>query len=257
DVTRANRSPSAGLSPVGGAETGPGRAQVAARPGQLYFLLLMLTTEPSPAAMTPVSAGLSSAEAARRLAQVGPNAVETEDRFRVLRAGIAFSSNPLVIILLVASLVSGVLGEVLNATLIALMVVLSVGLNFVQVFRSEQAAHKLRSMVAPTASVWRDGRLLEIPMRTVVPGDLLEVRAGDLVPADGELQTVSTLMVDEAALTGESMPVEKEARDGQSAHLFAGTSVVSGMGRAVVTATGSRTQFGAIARALVDKAPPT
>ena len=163
--------------------------------------------------MTPASAGLSSLEAAQRLAQVGPNAVETEDRFRVLRAGIAFSSNPLVIILLLASLVSGVLGEVLNATLIALMVVLSVALNFVQVFRSEQAAHKLRGLVAPTATVWRDGRLSEIPMRTVVPGDLLEVRAGDLVPADAELQTVSTLMVDEAALTGESMPVEKEARE--------------------------------------------
>src|SRR6266567_2271573 len=216
----------------------------------------MLETPPR-AKAPPTVAGLSSAEAARRLAQVGPNAVETEDRFRVLRAGIAFSSNPLVIILLVASLVSGVLGEVLNATLIALMVVLSVGLNFVQVFRSEQAAHKLRSMVAPTASVWRDGSLLEIPVRTVVPGDLLEVRAGDLVPADAKLQTVSTLMIDEAALTGESMPVEKEALDGHSALLFAGTSVVSGMGQAVVTATGSKTQFGAIARALVEKAPPT
>src|SRR5207245_6683210 len=118
------------------------------------------------------------------------------------------------------------------------------------VFRTQQAAHKLRSMVAPTATVWRDGRPCEIPIRSVVPGDLLEVRAGDLVPADAELQTVSTLMVDEAALTGESMPVEKEARDDHSALLFAGTSVVSGMGQALVTATGSKTQFGAIARAL-------
>jgi Mg2+-importing ATPase len=216
-------------------------------------------TQPSPAPAAglssagaqpslPPTAGLSSAEAAQRLAQIGPNAVETEDRFRILRAGIAFSSNPLVIILLVASLISGVLGEVLNATLIALMVGLSVALNFVQVFRSEQAARNLCSMVAPTARVWRDGRLLEVPMRAVVPGDLLQVRAGDLVPADAELQTVSTLMVDEAALTGESMPVEKEAVDGHAALLFAGTSVVSGVGQAVVTATGARTQFGAIAR---------
>lgn len=201
--------------------------------------------------------GLSAAEAALRLQQVGPNAIETGDRFRLLRAGIAFSSNPLVIILLVASLVSGVLGEALNAALIALMVVLSVALNFVQVYRSEQAARKLRNIVAPTASVWRDGKIVEIPAREIVRGDLLEVRAGDLVAADADLRTVSTLAVDEAALTGESLPVEKHAMDGHTAKLFAGTSVVSGMGRAVVTATGPRTQFGAIARALVEKAPPT
>jgi P-type Mg2+ transporter len=205
----------------------------------------------------PEVGGLTSAEAARRLGEVGPNEVATGDRFRLLRAGIAFSSNPLVIILLAASLVSGVLGEALNATLIALMVVLSVSLNFVQVFRSEQAARKLRSMVAPTARVWRDGRVVDIPVREIVPGDLLEVRAGDLVPADADLHTASTLTVDEAALTGESLPVEKQTRDGHAAQLFAGTSIVSGMGSAVVTATGLRTQFGSIASALVEKAPPT
>jgi P-type Mg2+ transporter len=211
----------------------------------------------SPIPTDTTERGLSSAEAERRLGEVGPNEIETGDRFRLLRAGIAFSSNPLVIILLVASLVSGVLGEALNATLIALMVVLSVGLNFVQVFRSEQSARKLRSLVAPAASVRRDGRVVEIPVRQIVPGDLLEVRAGDLVPADADLRTVSTLTVDEAALTGESLPVEKHTVDGHAARLFAGTSIVSGMGRAVVTATGPRTQFGAIARALVEKAPPT
>jgi P-type Mg2+ transporter len=168
-----------------------------------------------------------------------------------------FPTNPLVLILLAASLVSGLLGEVLNATLIALMVVLSVGLNFVQVFRSEQAADKLRSIVAPTTTVWRDGSVVEIPVREVVPGDLLEMRAGDLVPADAELHTASTLSVDEAALTGESLPVDKRAHAGRAACLFAGTSIVSGVGQAVATATGPRTQFGAIARALVEKAPPT
>jgi Mg2+-importing ATPase len=197
--------------------------------------------------------GLSSAGAARRLAQVGPNEIQTGERFRLLRAALAFSSNPLVVILLVASLVSGVLGEVLNATLIAAMVVLSVGLNFVQVFRSGQAAQKLKSLVAPTTRVWRDGRLIELPVRQVVPGDLLEVRAGDLVPADADVRTVSTLSVDEAALTGESLPVEKRV----ASPLFAGTSIVSGAGQAVVTATGPRTQFGAIAHGLVEKAPPT
>src|SRR5260370_33246005 len=96
-----------------------------------------------------------------------------------------------------------------------------------------------------------------MPRPPGAPGARLEVRGGALVPADAELQTVSTLMVVEAALTGESMPVEKQALDGHAAQLFAGTSVVSGMAQAVVTATGARTQFGAIARALVDKAPPT
>lgn len=201
--------------------------------------------------------GLTFAEAQQRRQQFGPNEIETTRRFWAVRSALEFSTNPLVLILLAASLVSGVLGEALNATLIALMVVLSVVLNFVQVFRSEQAARKLQSLVAPTASVWRDGRPAEIPMRDVVPGDLLEVRAGDLLPADATLQTASTLMVDEAALTGESLPVEKRAGDRPADQLFAGTSVVSGVGEALVTATGSRTQFGAIARALVKQAPPT
>ena len=201
--------------------------------------------------------GLTTAEAQARLRQFGANEIRTGDRFRLLRAALAFASNPLVIILLVASTVSGVLGEPLNATLIALMVLFSVSLNFVQVYRSEQAARKLRGMVAPTASVWRDGRLSDISVRDIVPGDRLQVRAGDLVPADADLLTMSTLTVDEAALTGESLPVEKRPTDGRAARLFAGTSVVSGMGQALVTATGATTQFGAIARALVEKAPPT
>jgi P-type Mg2+ transporter len=201
--------------------------------------------------------GLSTAEAQVRLRQFGPNEISSGDRFRLLRAGLAFASNPLVIILLVASIVSGVLGEPVNATLIALMVLFSVSLNFVQVYRSEQAAGKLRGMVAPSASVWRDGQLSEIPVKDIVPGDQLQVRAGDLVPADADLRTATTLTVDEAALTGESLPVEKQTTDGHAAKLFAGTSVVSGMGQAVVTATGAETQFGAIARALVEKAPPT
>jgi P-type Mg2+ transporter len=199
------------------------------------------------------SGGLSQAEAARRLAQFGPNEVETARRFHLLRTGLAFLSSPLVLILLAASLISGLLGEALNATLIALMVLLSVALDFVQVFRSEQAARALQQLVAPTASVWRDGTLVEVPLREVVPGDLLELRAGDLLAADAVVHAANTLRADEAALTGESLPVEK--RNGDS--VYAGTSIVSGLGTAVVTQTGPRTQFGAIARALVDKAPPT
>src|SRR5438067_6263294 len=114
---------------------------------------------------------------------------------------------------MVASLVSGALGETLNATLIASLVVLSVVLDFYQVFSSEQAARELRSQVALTAAVWRDGRLDEVPAREIVPGDVLEARAGDLLPADARLDTSVTLSVDEAALTGESLPVEKHATE--------------------------------------------
>jgi P-type Mg2+ transporter len=203
------------------------------------------------------ASGLTTAEAIQRRAQFGPNEVTTDERFRVLRAGIAFSTNPLVLILRVASLISGLLGEVVNAGLIAAMIVLSVALNFVKVFRSEQAATRLKTLIAPTTTVLRDGKPIEIRVRDVVPGDVLVIRAGDLLPADATLLTRDGLSVDEAALTGESLPVEKRAGDPASERLFAGTSVVSGVGQALVTATGARTQFGAIARALVQKAPPT
>ena len=98
---------------------------------------------------------------------------------------------------------------------------------------------------------------MEIRVREVVPGDLLELRDGNLIPADATLVTPEPVSADEAALTGESLPVEKRGGTDKSAALFAGTSVVSGIGRALVTATGTRTQFGAIAHALVQKAPPT
>lgn len=201
--------------------------------------------------------GLSSDEAARRLAEFGPNEVDTGRRFWALRSLLGLLLNPLVLILLVASVMSGLLGEAVNAGLIALIVILSIALDFLQMFRSQQAARALQSLIRPTATVWRDGRPTEVPVREIVPGDLLELQAGDLVPADAVLEAGGTLSVDEAALTGESMPVLKRPGPGPEGQLFAGTSVVSGRGRARVTATGRRTRFGAIARALIERAPPT
>jgi P-type Mg2+ transporter len=203
------------------------------------------------------ASGLTSAEAAARLARFGPNEVETGRRFRVLREGLGFLANPLVLILLVAAVISGFLGEALDAAIIVLVVMLSVALDFFQVFRSEQAANRLKSLVALTTTAIRDGQPIEVPVREVVPEDVLELHAGNLIPADATLLTPEPLSLDEAALTGESLPVEKRGGSEQPAQLFAGTSVVSGVGRAVVTATGARTQFGAIAHALVQKAPPT
>jgi Mg2+-importing ATPase len=199
--------------------------------------------------------GLTSTGARARLLEHGPNEVESGQRYWALRAFLGMFLNPLILILLAASVISGLTGDALNATLIALMVLLSVALNFFQMFQSQQATSRLRSMVTPTTTVVRDGQAVEIPVREVVPGDLVQLRAGDLVPADATLVTATTLTVDEAALTGESLPTEKRLGDVAAARVFAGTSIVSGVGRAVVTATGSHTQFGAIARALNERAP--
>ncbi len=209
----------------------------------------------APAAV--VTHGLTSVEAARRLAEYGPNEVATGPRRWLPRTALGLVGNPLVVILLVASLISALLGEAFNATLITLIIILSVALDVFQVYRSEQATAQLRRLIEPTTTVRRDGRTVEISVRDVVPGDVLEIRAGALVPADATLVTATTLTLDEAALTGESLPIEKRAGDGPRTQLFAGTSVVSGVGQAVVSATGPHTQFGALARALAEKAPPT
>ncbi|HLH21737.1 MAG TPA: magnesium-translocating P-type ATPase [Chloroflexota bacterium] len=228
----------------------------------------MLAAEPSPAAPraappAPPAAGLTAAEAAARLARYGPNEVPSGHHFWAVRTLLGFLANPLVLILLAASIVSGVLGEPVNATLITLMIVLSVALDFFQVYRSEQAAAKLQALIPTMTTVWRDGRPVEVPLREVVPGDLLDLRAGDLIAADATLLAATTLSLDEAAMTGESLPVEKRPvsapTDAAAPEnvVLAGTSVVSGVGQALVTATGAHTQFGAIARGLADKAPPT
>lgn len=161
--------------------------------------------------------------------------------------------NPLVIILLLAATASASLGEAVNAIIIVIMVVAGVVIDFLQTYRSQKAAHKLREQVTVTASVLRDGAWSEIPRREVVPGDVVRVSAGDLVPADARLFEATELHLLEAALTGESLPVEKDA----PAQIFLGTSVVSGTGLAEVTTTGPSTQFGAIAVALAARPAAT
>jgi Mg2+-importing ATPase len=204
------------------------------------------------------SPGLTSKEARRRFAATGPNEITTKHRHAALRQIGALLANPLGLILLGASAVSAALGETFSASLIALMVVLSVALNFVQTFRSERAAERLRDTVAPTATAVRDGVVVEIPRREIVPGDLIRLAAGDRVPADARLVDARDLHVQQAALTGESMPVEKSpgaADDGGVVYL--GTSVVSGTATAVVTATGPATAFGDVAAHLATHRPET
>jgi Mg2+-importing ATPase len=209
--------------------------------------------------------GLTTPEAKRLFLQFGPNEPVSSRRSSGLVQILFLFINPLAIILLVASAISAAVGEVLNASIIALMVLLSAALNFVQTYRSQRAVERIRKEVAPTATVLRDGNWIDIPRRELVPGDVFRLSAGDLVPADGQLFKVRDLHVQEAALTGESLPVEKVAVDPQAISkdtsddhkVFLGTSVVSGTGAALVMATGKNTSFGDIATRLATKPPET
>jgi Mg2+-importing ATPase len=210
--------------------------------------------------------GLTSIEATNRLAQFGPNEPATSKRTATLYQLLLLFANPLAIILLAASAISAALGQTINASIIVLMVLLSVALNFIQTFRSQRAVDRIRNEVAPNATVLRDGKWIEIPRREVVPGDVIKLAAGDLVPADADLFQARDLHVQQAALTGESLPVQKSTIDPQlragpedtdSHRVFLGTSIVSGTATAVVTATGKNTIFGDIARRLATRPPET
>jgi Mg2+-importing ATPase len=208
---------------------------------------------------TPAPPGLTTAEAERRLASDGPNDLAAIRREAGAgRQILAALANPLVLLLLAAGLVSAVLGQVANAALISSMVLLSVTLNFVQTFRSQRAVESLRRDVAPTATALRDGAWIRIPRRDLVVGDRVLLAAGDLVPADTRLLQAKDLHVQQAALTGESLPVEKSAGGTEEdRQLFLGTSIVSGTAEGLVTATGRATRFGDIAARLSARPPET
>jgi len=210
--------------------------------------------------------GLSTEEARKRLGHFGPNDPTAVRGTGVLQQLLTFVVNPLVAILLIASIVSAILGEGVNASIIILMVLLSIALNFFQTFRSQRAVERLRAGVALTATVLRDGRWVELPRHELVPGDSIRLRAGDLVPADARLIEVNGLHVQQAALTGESMPVEKVAQERAVAPhspadalnmVFLGTSVVSGTATALITRTGRATAFGDIAVRVAARPPET
>jgi len=212
------------------------------------------------------AAGLASQEALARFRRVGPNEPAPPRRFEALRGLGAFLLNPLVLILLVASTVSAVFGQVVSSGIIACMVLLSIVLNFTQSYQSQLAAQRLRDRVGQRTTVLRDGRAVEIPAREVVPGDVVRLSAGDLVPGDGRLLSSRDLFLNEAALTGESLPREKHADaaadpgapvEEAATAVLQGTSVVSGFGEAVVVRTGARTEFGQVAARLAGRAPET
>ncbi len=203
--------------------------------------------------------GLSHQEAAERLTQFGPNTFRNHHRHSLLRQFFSRFQNPLVIVLLIASSVSALTGEVANFVIISCIVLMSVSLDFVQEYRANAAAEKLKQSVSVRTTVWRDGQTTVIPMQEVVPGDLCILHAGDLIPADALVIEARDFFVNQSLLTGEAFPVEKHAgtvpdsaTDMQEATnaVFMGTSVVGGSARVWVVKTGTQTAIGDIADSL-------
>lgn len=201
------------------------------------------------------SAGLSAAAAQERLAQYGPNELAAGKRTTAWDILFEQFKNIFVIILLLAAVTSAVMGHTLEALAITVIVIFSVVLGFVQEYRAERAIEALREMAAPTAKVLRDGDEIEIPAREVVPGDVIFLRAGDRVPADARVIESVNLQIEEAVLTGESLPVEKHTApisgDGLAVGdrknmVYSGTAATYGRGKAMVVATGMATEFGKI-----------
>ena len=209
--------------------------------------------------------GLTTEEAGRRLAEVGANEIQRAQRTSRWRLLARQLASPLIWLLFGAAVVSGFLGEVADAVAITTIVVLNALVGYFQEGRAENALLALRSLTAPRATVIRDGHRVEIAAATVVPGDLLVLEAGDVVAADARLIEAHLLSTNEAALTGESAPVEKRttpvAADAPLAErfdcAFMGTSVAAGAARAEVLATGMKTELGRIAHLLADATDTT
>ena len=217
------------------------------------------------AAETPVAiTGLTPQEAQARLDRFGPNEPAATQHHSFLSALLHVFMNPLTLILLIAAIVSAFTGDAVDAGIIGVIVLLSGAIDLTQTYRSERAVEQLRDQVAPTATVLRDGEWKEIQRRDVVPGDIIRLSAGDLVPADARLLIARDIYVQQGMLTGESLPVDKEAT-GEPAStkadarnmVFLGTSIVSGTATAEVVATGARTAFGDIAARLAARPEET
>jgi Mg2+-importing ATPase len=208
--------------------------------------------------------GLSSAEAAERLARFGPNTVALRSRHGVIAKIARRFAEPLVAILLVAAAISVFTGDKGSFVIILAVIGLSIVLDVVQEQRAETAALALQRSVAIHADAIRNGAVHSLPVDQIVPGDVVELRAGDLVPADGILLAGRNAHVNEALMTGEPFPVEKRTGECDAVEpaeafnaLFAGTSVVNGEATMLVVATGKATRFGGIAAALAAQGPPS
>ena len=205
--------------------------------------------------------GLSTAEAALRLKKFGPNEIAQEKKKNVLVRLLDNVKNPLVILLTVLAAVSFATGDMRATIVIMVMVVLGVVLRFYQEMRADDAAAELKAMVAIKSTVVRDGQEMEVPLHNLVPGDVVRLAAGDMVPGDVRVLSAKDLFLNQAALTGESISVEKIAATVSAEDVenpldlpnicFLGSNVESGSATAVVIHTGDRTYLGALAASIV------
>ncbi len=206
---------------------------------------------------THLEQGLASPEAAARLQRQGPNELSESPRPGLLALLWAQFNNYLVIVLVVAAVISLALGEVVDSVAIMVIVVLNAVVGVVQEHKAEAALAALKRMAAPAAQVLRDGHIVSVPGRELVVGDMVLLEAGNFVPADLRLVESHNLKIEEASLTGESVPAEKDATvvldreiplGDRSNTAFMGTVVAFGRGRGIVTGTGMATQIGLIAQ---------
>jgi len=204
--------------------------------------------------------GLSEEEVEKRIDTFGYNEIGENKKKSHISKLADNLKNPLVILLSVLALVSYVTGDSNAATVMLIMVALGVMLKFIQEIKADESAEKLKSMVSTTATVIREGKETEIPLKMIVPGDIIHLSSGDMIPADVQLITSKDLFVNQSSLTGESLPVEKDIIKGtwksdlENPNLcFMGTDVESGTAIAVVLKTGIKTYFGQLSGKLTDE----
>jgi Ca2+-transporting ATPase len=201
--------------------------------------------------------GLGEEEAKKRLHEYGYNEIEQKDRKSVFRMIADQFNDFMIIILIIAAVISGLLGEITDSVIILMIVVLNAAMGVVQENKAEQSLAALKKMSAPNAKVLRDGYHDVVPSRLLVPGDIVLLETGDLVPADMRIIEASNLKIEEAALTGESVPVEKDTGPLDQMNIplgdrvnmgYSGSIVTYGRGRGIVIGTGMNTEVGKIAQ---------
>jgi Ca2+-transporting ATPase len=195
---------------------------------------------------TDYARGLTGEQAAERLEKFGHNDIEEREKVSAAKLLLGQFEDPIVLIFIASAAMSAFLGETLDFIVISAITLFIVLLGFFQEYKAEEALKKLKELSTPTAKVLRGGKLHELSIEEIVPGDVVVLATGDMVPADCELVKANNLSLDESMLTGESRPVHKD----KGGEVYRGTTVVRGNAKAVVTATGAKTKFGKIAEML-------
>ncbi|GMQ24573.1 cation-translocating P-type ATPase [Algoriphagus sp. oki45] len=210
--------------------------------------------------------GLSSSESQKRLEEFGPNALQEKKKKPAWLLFLGQFKDFMILILAAAAIISGIVGDLTDTIIILVIIVLNAVLGFVQEYRAEKAMDSLKKLTETQTKVFRDGQLAAVPSRDLVPGDVVALEAGNMVPADLRLIETFSLKVDESSLTGESVPIDKQTGVLEGENLnpgdqlnmaFKGTLVTNGRATGLVVATGMKTQIGKIASMLQENPPLT